>query len=294
MSALASAGSPAELEGMGEGARPYLVREIFGPAERGRGLARRRLRMLKQLDALLERTLEPDESVHFATWGLHHVLWEQLFLGLWALALSRRALVVTDRRLLLLQLDRRLRPKALRAQVLHGTLASVRARRLGGVVLRLRDGRRITLTGVPRRDRARLVERLERFRTRSGPPASGVRGLQDLCPHCSVPVAGRPEACTRCHRGFKSAGAAATLSLVMPGLGDLYLGLRVLGAAELFVAGLVWLSLLAAAFAPGPGEEALTAAELGAVSAAVLLFVHAPDALVTAHTARKGLYPADR
>lgn len=293
MSALARAESPTELEGMGEGALPYLVGEIFGREERARGLARRRFRMLQALDGLLERALEPGEHVHFATWGMQYSLVEQLFLGLWSLLLNHRALVVTDRRVLLLQLDRRRRPKTLRAQLLHGALASVRSRLLGGVVLRMRDGRRLTFTGVPGRDRARLVELLERFRSESGPPASGVQGVQDLCPHCCAPVAGRPAACPRCHGGFKSAGTAATLSLVLPGLGDLYLGLRALGAVELLVSGFVWMAIGMATFAPAPDQEALTPGELGAVGLVVALFLHVPDALVTRHTASKGLYPAD-
>lgn len=294
MSALATAQSPAELEGMGEGALPYLAGEIFDPEERSRSRARQRFQMLKALDGVLEDALAPDERVHFASWGLEYSAFEQLLLGLWALLLNHRALVVTDRRLLLLQIDLRRRPKVLRSQVAHGAVASVRARLLGGLVLRLRNGRRLTFTGVPRRDRARLVELLERFRAESGPPSSGVQGRQDLCPHCSVTVAGRPEACSRCHRGFKSTSSAALLSLAFPGLGDLYLGLRSLAAFELLGAGFVWLVIALAAFTPGPEQEALGLAELGVVGLVLVVVIHGPDALVARHTARKGLYPSDR
>lgn len=293
MSALATAQSPAELERMGEGALPYLASEIFACGGGGRRLARRRFRMLKALDAVLEQALEQGERVHLASWGVECLLWEQLFFGLWSQLLNRRALVVTDRRLLLLQLDHRHRPMVLRSQILHGTIASVRGRLLGGLALRLHDGRKLTLSGVPRRDRRRLVEGLERFRRASGPPASGVQGRQELCPHCSVPVAGRPMACPRCHRPLKSASAAAALSFAFPGLGDLYLGLRGLGALEVLGAGLVWVSLGTAALVPASGGGRLAVLDFAAVGAGLLLVMHLPDALVTLHSGRKGLYPGD-
>lgn len=289
MSTLATAMTHTDLQRMGDQALPYLYEEIFGSADGRAGrLARRRFRMLKGLDGLLERILDAGERVYFATWGIDYAFWEQCFLGLWAWLINRRAVVVTDRRVLLLQVDSRLRPLDLAFQIEHGAVARVKRSALGPLVLGLRDGRKVTLTGIPRRDRRRVQELVERFGGRAG--ASGRTGRQNLCPHCGTAVAGRPAGCPHCHRPFKTSRKAALLSLAFPGLGDLYLGLRSLAALEMLGAGVVWLAVFGALLAPGD-HEPLTPLELGMAGVMLAMVLHGPDALVTRHTARKGLYP---
>lgn len=294
MSTLASVSSYAELKRMGEGARPYVCEEVF-PEEgrRARSLSKKRFRMLQRLDPLLDRMLADGERVHFATWGMEYAFWEQYFLGLWALLVNRRVLVVTDRRLLLLQVHRGSRPGALKAQIEYRAVARATTRSFGFLLLELRDGKKVTLSGVPGPDRKRLLAAVERFRGQGGAALPGRVGRQNLCPHCCATVAGLPAACPHCHRPFKSARRAFYRSLVFPGLGDLYLGLRGLGAVEMLGAALVWTGVAAVALIPGD-HEPLTALELGVIAGLVVVLVHGPDALVTRHTALKGLYPEER
>jgi hypothetical protein len=263
-----------------------------------RRLAKQRLTLLRRLDASLQRMLEPGEQVECVTWAIEYSLVEACFLGLWHYQLNRRALVFTDRRLLLLQVDSRKRLKELKAEVRYAAIRRVARSSFGYLQLQLRNGRKLTLTGVPRRDRATVRELIER-QTGSGAaaPAAGAShaaGKQDLCPHCFAAVPGRPECCPRCRGSFKSAARAGWLSFRMPGLGDLYLGHRSLGALELIGSLGMW-TLVGAAALEEAGKQPVRSDLLvtNAIAFAGLFVVmHGLDALVTRRTGAKGLHPA--
>jgi hypothetical protein len=110
-------------------------------------------------------------------------------------------------------------------------------------------------------------------------------------------VIGFPERCPRCAGAFKSGARAGWLSLLLPGLGDLYLGHYALGSLELAGAlalwGLVVPSLGAPELQPAI-EGAARWITLGVGLAALFLVAHVPDAWITRRTGRKGLYPAKR
>jgi hypothetical protein len=261
-----------------------------------RRLANQRLTLLRRLDASLQRMLEPGEQVECVTWAIQYSLVEACFLGLWHYQLKRRALVFTDRRLLLLQVDSRKRLKELKAEVRYVAIRRVARSSFG--YLQLRNGRKLTLTGVPRRDRATVRELIER-QTGSGAaaPAAGAShaaGKQDLCPHCFAAVPGRPERCPRGRGSFKSAARAGWLSFWMPGLGDLHLGHRSLGALELIGSLGMW-TLVGAAALEEAGKQPVGSDLLvtNAIAFAGLFVVtHGLDALVTRRTGAKGLHPA--
>ncbi len=57
------------------------------------------------------------EGVEFVSWGIEYALLEYYFMGFWAYSLNRRAVVLTDQRILLLQIDSRRRVRELKSEV---------------------------------------------------------------------------------------------------------------------------------------------------------------------------------
>jgi len=67
---------------------------------------------------------------------------------------------------------------------------------------------------------------------------------EDICPACYKELAKGLSACTTCDMAFKAPKKALMRSLILPGLGDFYLGHRVLGTLELFGSIIIWLALM--------------------------------------------------
>lgn len=292
-SLLESASGIDELRRIQDPALPYRFDRIFeGEGFLGRRLAARRLKLLRRLDPALRPILREGERVEHVTWGIEYAFVEAFFLGLWHHILNRRAVVVTDRRILLLQLGLRGGLGVLKSQVRLEAIAGVAGGFSGSLRLRLRDGRRLLLTGLPRRDRKALRAHLTSVpgsgSAGAGPEGRPAEGREHLCPHCFAPVAGLPARCPDCRGGFKSAARAGWLSLAFPGLGDLYLGHRALAALEILGAIALW-GILLPALVAGVRENGAAMLALGAT---VFAMTHGLDALVTRHTGRKGLYPA--
>lgn len=290
-STLQAAKNPEELLAREDPNEPYVWREIF--AQSG-WLAKRwnkeRLKHLKSLDGELRRMLAKGERVHFVTFGQEYSFAESYFLGLWAMLLNRRAIVLTNERVLVLQVNSRRKLMQLKSQVRYGAIAKLAGAWLGQTKLCFAKGRALLFTSVPRADRKALREKLEQLRKAAAP--STAKGREYLCPHCFAALEALAPACPTCRGEFKSPVRAGLLSLVFPGLGDLYLGHHALGAFQIFGAAVVW-GLFGTGFveiANGNGAEPTdpTAAAISLVI--VLVMLHVVDAGVTHHTAKKGLY----
>ncbi len=256
-----------------------------------RRASQRKLGFLRKVDEPLRAMLHPDERVLFFTHAVAHSFWESYLLGFPMYYLNRRVLVLTTERLILVQIDSRRRPRELRAQVPLGAVEGFRRTLLGNTVMRLRSGQRYVFVRVPRRDRKRLIELIAGAQTRAA--ASAGAGLQQLCPWCFQVVEGHPVECPACHGAFKSWRKAGLLSLLFPGLGDVYLGHTRFAVLEILVAGLFWLSILLAIVAPDP-QAPLSAGDIASTAFTGFLLLHGGDCLGTFHIAKKGHYPAQR
>ncbi len=268
---------------------PYVFASIFdNETWRARRLSIKKLKLLREIDPSLRAILAPGEKVHFVTMGNGVSFWESYFLGWVAYAINRRAIILTDHRILLLQIDRKLRPHTFRSQMRYLSIDSVTWPRFGNLRVKMRNKKTRLFSYLPRRDRVPLREFIKRKQLEFRGYRPEALDAEDLCPRCHRPVDGRPRQCPNCRAGFKSPVKAALLSLLFPGLGDLYLGHRGFAALEIVGAALAWLGVLLATMTP-------TISFAGKVTAAVwvLLFVHGLDALATRHVARKGLYPAE-
>jgi hypothetical protein len=271
-----------------ESSEPYDFDQIFDDSG---WLARRRskkkLKLLRKIDSTLRELLSETERVRFVSMGSAVSFLESYLLGAIAYYLNRRAIILTNRRILLLQIDSRLRPKTLLAQIEYGAIGGVQRTAAGNAKIALRNGKGRVLSGVPRADRKALAQKVEEMRGEVG-RTSGAQGVEDLCPRCFSAVERAALACGSCGMRFKSANRAGLLSLLFPGFGDFYLGHRKIAVLEVSVAALIWISVLL----PDP-EYPLTPLGVVLLGLLVVLFIHVPDALATRYIGRFGAYPAE-
>lgn len=266
---------------------PFVLETILDKSTwRARRLSTKKTRLLARCETRVRAMLEEGERVRYVTFGTGISFWESFFLGWGMYYVNRRAILLTDRRMILLQVDSRQRPRGLVSQIRYAALRSVRRTLLGNTVLALGDGSRHVIAYVPRRDR-QVLQRLTDWIDKTAPRRR--TGWEDLCPHCYAVVADRPRRCPYCRGGIRSAREAALLSFLVPGLGNLSLRQRKVALVEMALAGGAW----AAAWLTHPIYP-LTPYGFMATGALVVLGIHLPDALATWFVARKGLHPGRR
>lgn len=258
----------------------------------GRRAKARRAKLLAGLGDVLQRALAPGETVRYVARGVRYHLVEHVFGGA-AVAQyhNMTAIVVTDRRLLLVQLGRAGKARDVKNEV---PLAAIREARKGFLAFRIQlaDGTKLRFVSLPGADR----KRLEALLPRASGPTSPEPSLVHLCPACLRPVPGKVGTALVCPQQdcrvpFRDPRKAARLSAFVPGLGDLYLRHHFFGSLE-FLGSMVMLGL-GVAFAL---EAAADRQPASFVSAAVLaaVFVGLPriiDHRLTLHMGRKGLIP---
>lgn len=268
---------------------PYRFDSIF---EDGGWWARLRsrgkLRLLRGIDEELRGMLGEDEEVYFVSTGSDTSGLEACVLGWWLYLLFRRAIVLTDRRILFLQIDVRGRPKELRSQLRYPAIAGVGKTLLGRAEFELQNGETEVLGFASRPDSDRIREITGEMRMMPAGSAARTGGVEHLCPHCHAVVEGRPDRCSTCGGSFRSAAGAAGRSLLLPGLGDHYLGHRWYAAVEAAVSLLAW--LLFAIIVTGAEASASTVLLAGTVVFAVM---HGLDAAATWYVGRKAVYPGE-
>lgn len=268
-----------ELLAIPGGDGPYRFTTIFRESDwRERRRSKKKFKLLKRIDGEIRETMRNGEKVFFFTPGRGLSFWERWVVG-W-----RRVLVVTNRRLVLLQTDARGFPRTLRAQVGYGGIQRVEAEGRSRIRIGLRNGKSLVLRGITPADRDFLCDALRKAVAKDTEEV-GASGLEELCPHCHAPVEGRPRRCYRCRRRFKRPWLAALLSLVVPGLGNRYLGHRGFATLEFLGAAAIWLAYWVGSGLWGfPGVPEVIQTEW------VFAAVHGTDALWTWYVARRGVY----
>jgi hypothetical protein len=275
-----------------------------------------RKKLLDALAPVLVRGLAPGERVRFLAVGVRYAFWEAYFARVAAEQHNRTALVVTDRRLLLLQVTTRNKPADLKSQIRLGRIrkAGTRFTRIGWK-LELADGTTLSFIRIPKKDRARLEKLLLEptapaaaapgWSSAPVPPplaaaswdgTAGTAALEHLCPACLTLVPG-PVGAVRtcpaeaCRIPFRDPRRAALLSAAIPGLGSLYLRHTFFGAMEFLVSmvllgvGVGW---AAAALLSGDPGELAAAAVMASVALVVPRLV---DWRLTVFMGKKGIVP---
>ncbi len=260
--------------------------EIFTPNKKGSYKTRRnkfKLKILKAIDETLDEMLQSDEEVLRIGKATAYYPAE-IFLGNGYLTMRYNfyAMASTTHRLLFINVNTKIsKPTHYYFQIPYEGIRKVSVGLFGtSLIFHRHKSKRRIFTGMRRymakefrqsiRDRQRLAK--------AAGPAQPMR--EDLCPSCFMPLAKNLLKCPKCKAAFKKPMTAFLRSLLLPGLGDIYLGHRLLGVLELLGSVVVWAVVI---FSVLQGDQA------GLIIALlILLFYNGFDGLLTRHMARKG------
>jgi hypothetical protein len=257
------------------------------PEDADWALAEGREALLRAAAMVLTKALAPDERVRLVSKAFASKGWP------WARNSLRRAgdrltLVATDRRILLVHVNGKGRPSLYANQIPYTAIRRADVRLFGtSTAIETGDGV-ITLRGMRRKLQDRLVDILDR-------DPNTKESLQPLCPSCLDAQRSTSDPCTSCGAQCKSARTAALRSFVFPGLGDIYLGMTLVGAVTAIVAAVLWLTLLAVFLAVSQegGPQEMNIAGILVVAAILFVVGHGGSALATAMHARRARFSSD-
>lgn len=287
---LSSASEPGDLLNISDSRIPYQFDQIFSAQGFGaKRLAKNRLKLMKAIDSHVQNILTDGEKVEFVSWGVDYSFVEQFFMGMWSHLINRRALVFTDRRILMIQINSRRKVLDLKMQLRFQSIEKFATRTFGYIGFVLRNGKKFSITGIPRKDRKDIKAFVSKKLSETRADAPGL-GIENLCPKCGNKVMGFPDRCHQCGQAFKSANKAGWLSLAFPGLGDIYLGHRWLGVTEILGGLFAW-GAVAAPFAWATHSEGGSWVAPAGVASCVFMFVHGVDCWITRRVGFKGIYP---
>lgn len=264
----------------------YALGQLLTPNKKGRyktRLNKLKLKLLGAVQAPLEALLEQDEQVlHVAAATAYYPV--ELFFGngLLTTLYNRYVVVGTNRRLVAVNTNYRMtKPTHYLFQFPYHTIKKI-SRGLFGTSLALtrKKGKRRIFISLKRT----LSAEMKKFISGNIDPSLGLDAKpiphENLCPACYKALPGKISSCPNCRTQFKNPRKAALLSLLLPGLGDIYLGHRFLGGLELLGALFVW-SIVAIL---------LLSNEPAGIGMAIflLLIYNGFDSLLTLHMAKKG------
>jgi hypothetical protein len=266
----------------------YVLSSIFHTDTKvSKRILERKLKVLKGIEPFLMKVIKDDEKVYYISYGIKNSTIDHMFLGAIAYYINRKIFIFTTKRILMVKYHGKFKPSELYSEIPYQHIVKVKSTLLGSIRLYFSDGKKELFTGIPKVDR-RYINNIFTKLKEKGIAGKEVGSVLNLCPHCFERVDGFPPACSKCHGKFKSPNKTALLSLIFPGMGDIYLGHKGFGVLQLIGGLLVWLSFLI----PQPAT-ATSEASSPTLLGALILFVamHGIDSLVTMNTAKKGIYP---
>jgi predicted Zn finger-like uncharacterized protein len=258
--------------------------EILLPNKRGGYRNRRnkfKVKILMAVSEVLDKIIKEGEKVMRIGKGTAFYPVEVIFGNGWlTMMYNQYAILATNQRILLINVNSRMKGTThYLFQVLYQDIK--RAKRgilFSSMILdRIKSKRRV-FTQMKRY----ISKEMKGFITEQ---KSNVNGepeavLEYICPSCFVPLEKGLTTCPSCEAAFKTAKKATLRSLLLPGLGDFYLGHRALGALESMGSFMLWAYALLHISA-GQKDGLF-------VAIIVLLFYNCTDAIVTYFMAKKG------
>ena len=259
--------------------------EIFSPDKKGNYKSRRnklKVKILKAVSEKVVKLLDDDEKVLRVAKGAAYYPSELFFgNGYLTMLYNQYAIICTGTRLVFVNVN----PKVTSAthylfQLPYNKIKNVKKGMIfGRLTFNKKQGKRRLFNGVKRS----LMKEIAEFvsgKVAAAPAGQTGELLEDLCPTCFTPLKKGLASCSSCRAVFKSAQKAALRSLLLPGLGDIYLGHKLLGAFEIIGALIVW-SVIVTIFASGEEGGWIIALML-------LLFVNGFDGIMTYFMGQKG------
>ncbi|MEN8136287.1 MAG: zinc-ribbon domain-containing protein [Thermodesulfobacteriota bacterium] len=259
--------------------------EIFNPDKKGNYKNDRNKFKVKILTAVSEKVTEllnGDEKVMRVAKGAAYYPSELLFgNGYLTMLYNQYAIVCTEKRLVFINVN----PKVTSYthylfQLPYNQIKNVKKGMVfGRLIFNKKQGKRRLFNGVKRY----LMKEIAEFvagKVAAAPAGQSGELLEDLCPACYTPLKKGLANCSACSAAFKSPRKAALRSLLLPGLGDIYLGHKLLGALELIGSLVVWFIIV----------TILASGEEGGwlIALILLLFVNGFDGIMTYFMATKG------
>jgi len=263
--------------------RHYVLDQLLTPNKKGRyntRLNKLKFKLLGAVQAPLEALLEQDEQVlHVAAATAYYPV--ELFFGNgWLTTLYNRYVVVgTNRRLVAVNTNYKMtKPTHYLFQFPYHTIKKTSRGLFGtSLVLTRKKGKRRIFIGLKRI----LSAEMKRLISANIDPSPGLDANalppENLCPACYNALPDKISSCPKCRTQFKNSRKAALRSLLLPGLGDIYLGHRFLGCLELLGSLFVWAIVAILLFS----DESVMAIGL-------FLIYNGFDSLLTLHMAKKG------
>lgn len=227
----------------------FSLKELFSPARSGdyqTRLNRYKARLLLATSSLLsDKILLPGEKVVKIARGSAYFPFEIPYAnGLLTLPTNYYALVCTSHRLLLINLDFRCsRPVRYTFQILYDEIAKISRGLFGSsLIVKVRNGGKWNFTTVKRALARELVNYIKA--QTHGLPSGLYDGIprRQLCPSCLSPLSAGLYSCPACQVSFKTAREALKRSLLLPGMGQIYLDHYLPGISILTGYLLVWLA----------------------------------------------------
>jgi hypothetical protein len=257
--------------------------EVFAPNRKGGFKSRRNRAKAKILTAVaevLEKLLKEGERVMRVGRGTAYYPAEIILGNGWlTMMYNHYAILATNERVLCINVNSRMKRKThYFFQILFGDIKNIKRGFLCSLVFQRIGSKRRVFTGVKRFMSKDLKDFIMERKEQAGKEPEAA--LENLCPSCFVPLEKGLRLCPSCRATFKEPKKASLRSFLLPGLGDFYLGHRVLGILELAGSFMVWAYALACVLSGQ--KEALFAGAL------VLLFYNGMDGMLTYHMAKKG------
>jgi hypothetical protein len=239
----------------------FTYREIFSRTEKHGYRSKENRRALKIVqavhDLLTTGILADGEKVLRVARGIAYHPFEIPYAnGLLTILSNYFAIVCTDTRLLLINLNRRLtRPTRYTFQIPYNGIAGIsRGVFLSSLIIAGRSGRNWNFTTVNRSLAGSIKDFVAARLDKSSPaPIDNKLSMPQLCPSCHTPLPAGFAACPHCSAAFKKPREALLRSLILPGFGSIYLGYHPLGIMEITGYLFSWLLSVALMVLEAPG-----------------------------------------
>jgi predicted Zn finger-like uncharacterized protein len=259
---------------------------ILSPNKKGEYKSRQnnfKVKVLKAVFERVEKILQEGEKVMRIGKGTAYYPAELLFGNGWlTMYYNYYAIVCTNQRILFINCDYKIRrPTHYLFQTFYEEIKSVKQGFFSGSLIfyRFRGKRQIFMYVkhfCSREIKQFIMDKKDSIKVE----APLKEPLENLCPSCFVPLQKGLISCPHCRSYFKEPKKAFVRSLLLPGLGDMYLGHTTLGFLELLGAVVVWGAVLSFVLSGDGG------AIMGAFL--LLLFYNLIDGLLAYHMGKKG------
>jgi hypothetical protein len=244
--------------------------------------------LLKSVSGILPQMLYEDEHVVRVAKGTASYPLEIIFgNGFLTMIYNHYAIICTTMRVLFINIDHRMKkPTNYLFQMIYREIKKIRrGALLGSLTFQPERGKKRVFTRV-KLSLSKEINEYVKEKMRAPSKKDQEPYYEDLCPSCFGTLGKGLIECSSCKASFKQPKKALIRSLILPGLGDIYLGHRVLGALEMFGSIIVWIIVLTSIFKGG---------EAGfGIGIILLLFYNGLDGLLTFHMAKKGYMLAEK